>query len=103
MKVAEILRFSFRACIESEVPATNVPRQQVRAYDKITDPYLTPSEEIAHGRGNLRTSPSAPATGSIAGNRTKRGRIQVRPPGELPLSPGEVSDRISAQMGGQQL
>jgi hypothetical protein len=79
-------------------PQGNVPRQRVRAYDKITDPYLTPTEEIATRTRELANLPIGACYWLDRGKPYKARRIQVRPPVELPLTPGQVSDRITTRM-----
>jgi hypothetical protein len=82
-------------------PQGNVPRQQVRAYDKISDPYLTPTEEIAARTRELANLPIGACYWLDRGKPYKARRIQVRPPEELPMAPAALSDAITAHMGRQ--
>ncbi|HYK01054.1 MAG TPA: DUF87 domain-containing protein [Thermoanaerobaculia bacterium] len=65
-------------------PQGNVLRQRVRAYDKITDPYLTPAEEIAARTKELANLPVGACYWLDRAKPYKARRIQVRPPDALP-------------------
>jgi len=69
----------------------------VRAYDKITDPYLTPTEEIAACTRELANLPIGACYWLDRGKAYKARRIQVRTPDRMPLTPGQVSERIFEQ------
>lgn len=77
-------------------PQGNVLRPRLHAHDKID--YLTPSEEIAARTKELANLPIGACYWLDRGKPYKARRIQVRPPEELPLTPGEVSDRITRRM-----
>jgi len=77
-------------------PQGTVLRPRLHARDKID--YLTPSEEIAARTRELANLPIGACYWLDRGKPYKARRIQVRPPDELPLTPGQVSDRITASM-----
>lgn len=80
-------------------PQGNVLRPRLHAHDKID--YLTPSEEIAARTKELANLPIGACYWLDRGKSYKARRIQVRPPDELPLTPGQVSERITMRMRAQ--
>jgi hypothetical protein len=60
--------------------------------------YLTPSEEIAARTKELANLPIGACYWLDRGKPYKARRVQVRPPDELPLSAGALSDRIAEHM-----
>ena len=65
-------------------PQGNMPRPQVRAYDKVTDPYLTPAEEIAARGRDLANLPVGACYWLSRGRPYRARRIEVHPPEALP-------------------
>jgi hypothetical protein len=65
-------------------PQGTVLRQRVRAYDKITDPYLTPAEEIAARTKELANLPVGACYWLDRAKPYKARRIQVGSPDKLP-------------------
>lgn len=71
-------------------PLGNVRREAVRHYDRITDPLLTPEEEIASHIREMADLPRGHCFWALRGQRFKARRIRVdRPtkPPPLPLGP----------------
>jgi len=65
-------------------PRGNVPRPQVRAYDKITDPYLTPAEEIVARGRELADLPVGACYWLKKGRPYKARRIALTLPDAVP-------------------
>jgi hypothetical protein len=61
-------------------PQGNVPRLPIRAYDKITDPYLTPAEEMSARARELANLPVGACYWSLKGRPYRGRRIQIKPP-----------------------
>lgn len=80
-------------------PQGNVLRPRLHAHDPIE--YLPPAEEIAARTRELANLPIGACYWLDRGKSYKARRIQVRPPDELPLTPGQVSERITMRMRAQ--
>lgn len=71
-----------------------VPRELVRAYDKIDDPMLTPPEEIAARTRELSNLPVGACYWLLKGRRFRARRIQVKRPTPAPDT-FDVAERVS--------
>ena len=69
-------------------PLGNIPRERVRPYDLLTDPLLTPEEEIGRRIHDLADLPRGACYWALRGTRFKARRVQVlrpkTPPAPLP-------------------
>ena len=63
-------------------PQGNVPRIPVRAYDKLSDPYLTPAEEMRERARELADLPIGACYWMIKGRPYRGRRMQIQPPEE---------------------
>jgi hypothetical protein len=81
-------------------PQGNVLRPRLHAHDKIE--YLTPSEEIAARTKELANLPIGACYWLDRGKPYKARRIQVRPPEELPIALGILSECVAMRMEKQQ-
>lgn len=61
-----------------------MPRPQVRVYDKSTDPYLTPAEEIAARGRDLANLPVGACYWLSRGRPYRARQVQVLPPEATP-------------------
>ncbi len=79
-------------------PLGTVRREAVRPYDSLSDPLLTPAEEIAARTKELANLPIGACYWALRGRRYKARRIQVRRPLPLPYRPGRLVERIRETM-----
>lgn len=78
-------------------PLGTMWREQVRPYDALTDPLLTPVEEIVARTNELANLPIGACYWLIKGRRYKARRIQVTAPADPPYSDRELRLRVRAQ------
>lgn len=77
-------------------PLGTMWREQIRPYDPITDPLLTPAEEIVARTNELANLPVGACYWVIKGRRYKGRRIQVAPPPDAPYTRGQLQTRVAA-------
>jgi hypothetical protein len=77
-------------------PQGNVLRPRLHAHDKVE--YLTAPEEIAARTKELANLPVGACYWLDRGKPYKARRVQVRPPDELPVTAGALTDAISTHM-----
>ncbi len=66
-------------------PLGSIPRVAVRPYDRVTDPLLTPDEEITARIREMTDLPVGSCYWAIRGRRFRARRIQVNRPGRPPV------------------
>lgn len=77
-------------------PLGNIPRERVRPYDEITDPMLTPEEEIASRIRDMADLPRGQCLWALRGQRFKARRIAVNRPKRPPALPsGPICTGVS--------
>ena len=77
-------------------PLGTMWREQIRPYDALTDPLLTPAEEIVARTNELANLPVGACYWLIKGRRYKSRRVQVFAPPELPYGRRELRARVAA-------
>jgi len=68
-------------------PLGSIPRVAVRPYDRITDPLLTPEEEIAARIREMTDLPTGACYWAIRGRRFRARRVQLTRPARPPAIP----------------
>jgi len=79
-------------------PLGTIYRDQVRPNDTITDPLLTPSEEIAWRTRELANLPVGACYWLLKGRPYKARRIQILPPPPWPFTRGRLEEQIRRVM-----
>jgi hypothetical protein len=82
-------------------PLGSVWREQTRPNEKIEEPLLTPSEEIAWRTRELANLPLGACYWLLKGRPYKARRVQVLRPLPAPYSDRELSERIGYAMQAQ--
>lgn len=79
-------------------PLGNIPRERVRPYDLLTDPLLTPDEEIRRRTHDLADLPRGACYWALRGTRYKARRVQILRPENPPntLRPSSTGFTIDA-------
>jgi len=81
-------------------PLGSIPRVAVRPYDRITDPLLTPDEEITARIREMTDLPTGACYWAIRGQRFRARRIQLDRPARPPM---RLSEAAEARMAAQEI